>query len=117
MVSNLSVPVTKKIISVDLDNTLWSGIAGDEDVSITLITLKSHLCLPRLLVLKIEVYLAIISKNEELTVKRTFEKIESKMLIQYSDFSYIAASWNDKSHSLKLIAEHFNVDVSSIIPP
>ena len=118
MVSNLSVPVTKKIISVDLDNTLWSGIAGDEDVSISSdYPENTHLCLQEaLLVLKNRGFiLAIISKNEELTVKRTFEKIESKMLIQYSDFSYIAASWNDKSHSLKLIAEHFNVDVSSIV--
>ena len=54
MVSNLSVPVTKKIISVDLDNTLWSGIAGDEDVSISSDYPENmHLCLQEaLLVLK-----------------------------------------------------------------
>ena len=118
LIANIITFNRKKIISVDLDNTLWSGVAGDEKATISSdYPQNTHLLLQEALVILRNrgFILTITSKNEESTVKATFEELESKMPLKYSDFSYIAASWFDKSTSIKKIADHFNVDVSSVV--
>lgn len=104
-----------KAIIVDLDNTLYDGILGEDGINNLQLT-KNHLDLQNeLLKLKKQgILLAIASKNEEKDVLKLFEK-RKDFLLKIDDFAIIKANWQSKDENIKEIAKFFNIGLDSIL--
>jgi FkbH-like protein len=107
-----------KVISVDLDNTLWRGVAGDEGIEIS----KDFPSNSSLLLQKVlkqlrgrGVFLTITSKNDYATVEEIFKKSRNKMILEMKDFSCIEANWGKKSYSLARQSSMLNIGLDSFL--
>lgn len=112
---------TRKCLVLDLDNTLWGGVVGDDGVEG--IQLDPNNAIGEayryfqkyLLELKKRgVILAVCSKNDETTAKEPFEK-NSNMILSFDDISCFIANWDDKATNLKRIAEQLNIGIDSLV--
>lgn len=110
----------KKCLIMDLDNTLWGGVIGDDGLGgIEIGELgKGHAFwdLQRWIkqLKECGIILAVCSKNNEDTAKEPFEKHE-EMVLRLSDISVFVANWNDKASNIKLIQETLNIGMDSIV--
>lgn len=110
----------KKCIILDLDNTLWGGVIGDEGLAgIEIGELgKGHVFtnLQRWLkqLKEYGIILAVCSKNEESIAKEPFEKHE-EMVLRLSDISLFVANWDDKASNIRMIKESLNIGMDSIL--
>lgn len=104
-----------KAIVLDLDNTLYSGILGEDGIKGISLT-EEHVQLQQVLKKLKEngILLAISSKNELADVLEMFKK-RKDFPLQIQDFTFIEANWNSKSKNIKLISEKFNFDVSAML--
>src|SRR5205085_8212317 len=101
---------TAKALVVDLDNTLWGGIIGED--GITGIKLGSEypgaayqeLQRAMLDLSKRGILLAICSKNNPEDAMEVLEK-HPGMLLRPKDFAAMRISWNDIAQSLGEIAK------------
>lgn len=110
----------KKCIVLDLDNTLWGGVIGDDGMAgIEIGELgKGHVFtnLQRWLkqLKEYGIILAVCSKNEEDIAKEPFEKHE-EMILSLSDISLFVANWDDKASNIKTIQESLNIGLDAIV--
>lgn len=110
----------KKCVILDLDNTLWGGVIGDDGLGgIEIGELgRGHAFanLQRWLKeLKDRgIILAVCSKNNEETAKEPFEKHE-EMILRLSDISIFVANWNDKASNIRYIQKNLNIGMDSIV--
>lgn len=110
----------KKCIVLDLDNTLWGGVIGDDGLGgIEIGELGSgHAFADFQRWLKqlkeCGIILAVCSKNNEDTAKEPFEKHE-EMILRLSDISVFVANWNDKASNIRLIQETLNIGMDSMV--
>lgn len=110
----------KKCVVLDLDNTLWGGIIGDDGLSnIEIGELgKGHVFTNFQKWLKqlkeYGIILAVCSKNNEEIAKEVFEKHE-EMVLRLSDISIFVANWNDKATNIRMIQESLNIGMDSIV--
>ena len=111
---------TKKCVVLDLDNTLWGGIVGEDGVNGVLIE-KGH---PQG-----EIYyefqklfkslkqrgiaLAIASKNNLEDAREVFDKRD--MPLKWDDFSAYQINWNPKNQGLLAIADDLNIGINSLV--
>lgn len=112
---------TSKALIVDLDNTLWGGVIGDDGLSG--IQLGSDtpngeayqtFCEYLKRLVQRGVILGICSKNEISIATEVFEK-HSHMPLELDDFAIVCCNWNDKASNLRKIAEELNIDISAIV--
>lgn len=110
----------KKCIIMDLDNTIWGGVIGDDGLEhIEIGELgRGHVFtnLQRWLkqLKEYGIILAVCSKNEETTAREPFEKHE-EMILRMSDISVFVANWNDKVSNIRLIQQSLNIGMDSIV--
>lgn len=110
----------KKCIILDLDNTLWGGVIGDDGMAgIEIGELgKGHVFTNLQRWFKqlkdYGIILAVCSKNDEEIAKEPFEKHED-MVLSLSDISLFVANWNDKASNIKIIQESLNIGMDSIV--
>lgn len=110
----------KKCLVLDLDNTLWGGVIGEDGVEHIRIGNESaegeaYADFQKYLLQlkKMGVSLAIASKNDEVMAK---EGLDNKnMLLKESDFINIKANWNSKDLSIREIASEINIGLDSIV--
>ena len=110
----------KKIIVLDLDNTLWGGAIGEEGVSG--IELDNHKMGARyhdfqtqLLKMKEQgILLAICSKNNYEDVKPVFTE-HPHMVLKEEDFVSIKINWDDKPSNIKAIEKELNLTEGSFL--
>ncbi|MGW6778218.1 HAD-IIIC family phosphatase [Brucella pseudogrignonensis] len=109
----LGVPL--KGIIVDLDNTLYKGVLGEDGVQGVELT-QGHIVLQRHLKLFSQqgLFLGIASKNDEIDVRKLLEE-RVDFVLKPDDFAYIKASWNDKAESIQEIADLLNIHSSSLL--
>jgi FkbH-like protein len=111
---------SKKCLIVDLDNTLWGGIIGDDGVN----NLKLGRETPAgeaytafqcyLKELKARgVALAICSKNERQSVTQGLSHPDC--LLREDDFSAIVANWDPKPQNIRQIAQTLNLGLDSLV--
>lgn len=112
---------TKKCLVLDLDNTLWGGVVGDEGYDGIQIDPNNAIgeayryFQSYILDLKNRgVILAVCSKNDEENAKEPFEK-NPNMILHYDDISCFMANWDDKVTNIKRIAETLNIGVDSLV--
>lgn len=111
----------KKCIVLDLDNTLWGGVVGEEGYDG--IQLDPNNAIGEayryfqqyLLELKQRgIILAVCSKNNEENAKEPFEK-NPDMILKLDDIACFMSNWKDKASNLKAIAAELNIGVESLV--
>jgi FkbH-like protein len=112
---------TKKCLVLDLDNTLWGGVVGDDGVDgINLdpndaVGEAYRFFQKYVLELKQRgVILAVCSKNDEATAREPFVR-NSFMLLKEKDVSCFVANWNDKATNIVSIAKQLNIGTDSLV--
>lgn len=110
----------KKCVVLDLDNTLWGGVIGDDgidkiqigelgtgraftDFQLWLKELKNR-----------GILLAVCSKNNEDTAKEPFEK-HPEMVLRLNDFAMFVANWEDKASNIRMIQKTLNIGMDSLV--
>ncbi len=110
----------KKVIVLDLDNTLWGGIIGEDGIEGIKIgedgVGKAYRDFQRLLksIKNKGVVLAIASKNNEQDVREVFEN-HPMMVLKLDDFVAVRINWLPKSHNIKEIAKELNLGIDSFV--
>ena len=111
---------TKKCLVLDLDNTLWGGIIGDdgmEGIQIGKETpeAEAYTAFQRyLLALKDRgALLAVCSKNEEAVAKSGFSHPDT--VLQLDDFVAFQANWEPKDQNVRRIANMLNIGLDSLV--
>ena len=110
----------KKVIVVDLDNTIWGGIIGDdkiEDIKIGNEDSQGRIFLEIQLYLKMlkdnGIILCIVSKNEE-EIALNFLK-NKKNILKINDFASYRINWEKKSFNIESIRKELNLGMDSFV--
>lgn len=113
--------LSKKVIVLDLDNTLWGGIAGDdgiEGINLDINSPDGEAFLEFQKYLKSlsdnGIILCISSKNDEKIVKKIFNN-HKKIVLKLKDFTIIKANFDDKVKNIKEISKTLNLSLDSFI--
>lgn len=114
------INTAKKVLVLDLDNTLWGGVIGDDGVEGIKIgngdaVSEAFAAFQKYVKLLANrgVILAVCSKNNPDIAKTGFDKPGS--ILQVTDFAAFEASWNDKASGLRKIAKQLNVGLDSFV--
>lgn len=110
----------KKVLALDLDNTLWGGVIGDdgqEGIVIGKETAEAEAYTEMQAYCKAQkqlgVLLTVCSKNEPENAILGLSHPDS--VLQESDFVSIAANWNPKDQNLLLTAEQLSLLPESFV--
>lgn len=113
--------LSKKCLVLDLDNTLWGGVIGDDGIEGIVLgegsaAGEAHLALQRYAKQLKErgVILAICSKNDLAIAEAVFHE-HPEMLLRRSDIAAFLANWDDKTENLKAIAARLNIGIDSLV--
>ena len=106
---------------LDLDNTLWGGVIGDDGLAGIALgqgsaTGEAFLAVQRM-ALELRgrgVVLAVCSKNEEDAARSPFRE-HPDMLLREDDIAVFQANWTDKAANLRAIAEALNIGVDALV--
>lgn len=111
---------SKKCLVLDLDNTLWGGIIGDdgaEGIQIGHETAEGEQFYEFqeyvLSLKKRGILLAVCSKNDLEVAKKGFELPDS--LLEYKDFTAFISNWEPKSVNIKRIASEIGIGLDSLV--
>jgi FkbH-like protein len=112
--------LTRKCLVLDLDNTLWGGVVGEEGLAglklgdgpdgEAFVAFQEH-------ILKLKdkgVILAVCSKNNEVDAKEPFEK-HPEMRLKLKDFAMFVANWQSKPDNLREIAKALDLGLDSLV--
>jgi FkbH-like protein len=110
----------RKVLVLDLDNTLWGGIIGDDGpdkivlgretpVAEAYIAFQEY-CLS---LRERGILLAVCSKNDEEVAKEGFAHPDSVLKLEH--FSSFKANWEPKHENILAIAQELNLGVDSFV--
>ncbi|MBI3034744.1 HAD-IIIC family phosphatase [Candidatus Woesearchaeota archaeon] len=112
--------MARKCIVLDLDNTLWGGIIGEDGVEGIKLGPepegKPFLEFQKYLLSLFDrgVILAINSKNNMDEALAVFQK-HPYMILKEENFAAMQINWNDKISNMKAIAEEINIGTDSLV--
>ena len=111
---------SRKVLVLDLDNTVWGGVIGDDGVDRIQIgretpeaeayTAFQEYCLS---LRNRGILLAVCSKNTESVAKTGFEHPDSILKLEH--FSAFKANWEPKHENILAIAQELNLGVDSFV--
>ena len=112
--------IIKKCVVLDLDNTLWGGVIGDDGLSgieigelgVGRAFLEFQQYLKELT--KTGIILCVCSKNDLDKAKEPFEQ-HPEMLLRLDDFAMFVANWEDKASNIRNIADTINLGLDSFV--
>ncbi len=110
-----------KCLVLDLDNTLWGGVIGDDGVEGIVLGQGSALgeaysgfqAYARALSCR-GIILAVCSKNNEANALAAFDR-HPEMVLKRGDIACFVANWSDKAHNLRAIAEALNIGIDALV--
>jgi FkbH-like protein len=112
---------SRKVLILDLDNTVWGGVIGDDGLEGIKIaqgdaTGEAHLALQRLaLDLRHRgIVLAVSSKNTDEVARLPFEQ-HPEMLLKLDHIAVFQANWNDKATNIRAIAEELSLGLDAMV--
>ena len=113
--------ISKKVIVVDLDNTLWGGIIGDDGFNNIVVgpetpegeAFQNFQKYLKQLTEK-GIVLCICSKNKEEIAKEAFLK-NKNMILELNDITIFKSNYLDKATNIKNISKTLNLGLDSII--
>jgi len=113
--------LSKKCLVLDLDNTLWGGVIGDDGVEGIILgegsgVGEAHLALQRYAKQLRErgVILAVCSKNDPAVAEAVFRD-HPEMVLKRTDIAAFVANWEDKTVNLRRVAEQLNIGLDSLV--
>ncbi len=113
--------LTKKVLVLDLDNTLWGGVIGDAGIDGIRIKIGDPLGEAFLdfqkyckMLSNRGIVLCVCSKNNIKLAKEPFEKL-LHLPLSIDDFIVFKANWSNKAENLKEIALTLNLGLESIV--
>lgn len=110
----------RKVLALDLDNTLWGGIVGEDGWQEVKIggsypaNLYSELQREIRSLRDRGVALVLISKNNEHDAWEVFDR-RSEMVLKRSDITAHRINWNDKVHNLRELAAELNLGLDAFV--
>ncbi|HEX8027866.1 MAG TPA: HAD-IIIC family phosphatase, partial [Vicinamibacterales bacterium] len=110
---------TCKVLAVDLDNTLWGGVVGEDGPTGIRIGVdypgSAYLALQRELkaLQRRGIVLAICSKNNPNDAMAVLRD-HPEMLLRPEDFSAVRMNWEDKAANLRAIAAELNIGIDAV---
>ena len=112
---------SKKCLVLDLDNTIWGGVVGDDGVENLLIGQGSpegeaYIRFQQY-VLGLRqrgIVLAICSKNNDAVAREVFE-CHPEMVLKIEDFACFVCNWEDKAANLRSISRALNLGLDSFV--
>jgi len=119
-VISATLGVFKKCIVLDLDNTLWGGIIGEdgiENIQIGDLGLgKAFTEFQRWLkeLKQRGIILAVCSKNDENNAKEPFIK-HPDMVLKLKDIAVFVANWENKADNIKYIQSILNIGFDAMV--
>ena len=110
-----------KCLVLDLDNTLWGGVVGDDGLDGLVLGQGSALGeafaafqeYARELSRR-GVILAVCSKNDEANAAEPFER-HPEMVLRRQDIACFIANWNDKAANIREIARQLNIGLDLLV--
>lgn len=111
----------KKLIILDLDNTLWGGVVGDlgwENILLGGHSPNGEAFIDFQLALKSlasrGILLGIVSKNDESTALTAIDK-HPEMVLKSNDFAGWKINWQDKAQNIVDLASDLNLGLQSVV--
>ena len=111
---------SKKCLILDLDNTLWGGIIGDdglENIQIGDLGIGKAFTEIQLWAKALKergIILAVCSKNDEANAREPFEK-HPEMVLRTDDIAVFVANWSNKHDNIKYIQSVLNIGFDSMV--
>lgn len=113
--------LSKKCLVLDLDNTVWGGVIGDDGIEGIVLgeggaVGEAHLALQRYAKQLSErgIILAVCSKNDPAIAEAAFRE-HPEMVLKRADIAAFVANWEDKAKNLRTIAEQLNIGLDSLV--
>lgn len=110
-----------KCLVLDLDNTLWGGVIGDDGMEGLVLGQGSGAGEAYVAfqdyargLSQRGVILAVCSKNDEINALEPFEK-HPEMVLKRRDIACFVANWQDKATNLRRIAQQLNIGIDSLV--
>jgi FkbH-like protein len=110
-----------KCLVLDLDNTIWGGVIGDDGVDGIVVGQGNPLGEAYIAIqhyakeqARRGVILAVCSKNDEETALEPFQK-HPDMLLKRADIACFVANWNDKATNIRRIADQLNIGLDAMV--
>lgn len=110
----------RKCLIVDLDNTLWGGVIGDdglENIQLGSLGIGKAFTEFQYWIKKLKnrgIIIAVCSKNTESIAKEPFEK-HPDMVLHLEDISVFVANWENKVDNIRQIQSILNIGFDSIV--
>ena len=112
---------SRKCLVLDLDNTLWGGVIGDDGLNGIVLGQgngngEAFVEFQRyaLGLRDRGVILAVCSKNDEKNALEPFEQ-HPEMVLKRGDISCFVANWTDKAANLRHIARSLNIGLDALV--
>jgi FkbH-like protein len=110
----------KKCIVLDLDNTIWGGVIGDdgmENIQIGQLGIGKAFTEFQYWIKKLRqrgIIVAVCSKNTESVARKPFEE-HPDMILTSDDIAVFAANWENKADNIRRIQKILNVGFDSMV--
>ena len=111
---------SRKCLVLDLDNTLWGGVIGDDGVQNLLLGRdhpigEAYLDFQQYVkdLKRRGILLAVCSKNERENAREGFTHPDS--ILKIEDFSAFKANWDTKPENIRAIAAELNIGLDSLV--
>lgn len=112
---------SSKCLVLDLDNTLWGGVIGDDGMEGIVLGQGSALgeafCAVQRYAKDLSrrgIILAVCSKNDEAVALSAFES-HPEMVLRRTDVASFVANWDDKAQNIRRIARELNIGLDSLV--
>jgi FkbH-like protein len=112
---------SRKVLILDLDNTVWGGVIGDDGLEGINIAQgdargEAYLAVQRLALdlRQRGIVLAVSSKNTDEVAREPFEK-HSEMLLRLEHIAVFQANWSDKATNIRAIAEKLSLGLDAMV--
>ncbi|MDR3775302.1 MAG: HAD-IIIC family phosphatase [Terracidiphilus sp.] len=112
---------SRKTLILDLDNTVWGGVIGDDGLEGIKIAQgdargEAHLAVQRLALdlRQRGIVLAVSSKNTDEVAREPFEK-HPEMLLKLEHIAVFQANWNDKATNIQAIAKELSLGLDAMV--
>lgn len=111
----------RKLVIIDLDNTIWGGVVGD--VGWESLRLGGHDPIGEAFVdfqravktlINRGIILGIVSKNEESVALQAIRK-HKEMVLREDDFAGWRINWDDKAKNVVALTEELNLGLQSVV--
>jgi FkbH-like protein len=112
---------SRKCLVLDLDNTLWGGVIGDDGLAGIVLgngdpAGEAYLKIQRAALALRErgIILAVSSKNDDHVARAAFRSCP-EMLLKEEHIAVFQANWMDKASNLEAIARSLNIGIDALV--